>query len=199
MLRSRRLLHTIGALLCLAALMVACGSQSPTPGPAGAGQTGSETEPATPTAQPPATEFVSPLPQAQSPLPTPTDVTETGRQPAKPIERVPPSPAPVKGEAPQDLLDAVFDDLVERLDVGREAVAVVQAEYVIWSDGSLGCPQPDMMYTQALLPGYRIVLRVGDETFNYHAAESGYFVLCTESLPGVVIPPGGGADPTPSE
>jgi hypothetical protein len=83
----------------------------------------------------------------------------------------------------------VLDDLLERLDAGREAIAVEQAERVIWPDGSIGCPQPGMMYTQALVPGYRIVLRVGDERFDYHASERGYFVLCEGGLAPVASPP----------
>jgi hypothetical protein len=203
MLPYRRYLYSFGALLCLAALMAACGGASPAPGetpsPAGAEQTGSPTEPAAATAQPPATEFTSPLPQGQSPLPTPTDATQAqaGEQPAKPelIEPVPTGPAPITGEVPQDLLDAVFDDLMERLDAGREEIVVEQAEYIIWRDGSLGCPQPGMMYTQALVPGYRIVLVVGDETFDYHANERGHFVLCEAGMAEDGLPPGDGSGP----
>ena len=158
--------------------MAACGGGSPTPSPAGIEQTDIQTEPAAPTAQPPATEFTSPLPYGLSPLPTPADLTEAQT-----------------GRVPQDLLDAVFDDLLERLDVGREAIAVEQAGIVIWRDGSLGCPQPGMMYTQALVPGYRIVLVVGDETFDYHASERGHFLLCQEGLADEGQPPGEGSVP----
>jgi hypothetical protein len=51
------------------------------------------------------------------------------------------------------------------------------------------------MYTQALVPGYRIVLSVGDETFDYHASERGYFVLCEGGLAQEPLPPGGGSGP----
>ena len=33
-------------------------------------------------------------------------------------------------------------------------------EEVTWSDGSRGCAEPGMMYTQALIDGSRITLRV---------------------------------------
>ena len=42
----------------------------------------------------------------------------------------------------------------------------VSAAAVTWSDGSAGCPEPGMMYTQALVPGYRIVLQAGDRVLN---------------------------------
>jgi hypothetical protein len=98
----------------------------------------------------------------------------------------------VTGEVPQELLDAVFDDLVERMDVDRAEITVEQAEYVIWRDGSLGCPQPDMMYTQALVPGYQIVLRVGEATYDYHASDRGYFLLCEQGLAQEPLAPGDG-------
>jgi hypothetical protein len=44
--------------------------------------------------------------------------------------------------------------------VGPEDIEVVVAEEVTWPDGALGCPEPDGMYTQALVEGYRIVLEV---------------------------------------
>ena len=206
----------MGALFLLAALMAACGGGSPTqddrpgvtPGeassPAGTEPTDARDEPAAPTAQPPATEITTPLPHGQSPLPTPTDATETqpGEQPTKPgpVEIVPPGqdpskPAPLTGEVPQDLLEAVFDDLLERLEVSREAIEVEEAGAVVWRDGSLGCPQPGMMYTMALVPGYRIVLKVGDETFDYHASERGHFLLCEGGLAQEPLPPGDGGGP----
>jgi hypothetical protein len=129
----------------------------------------------------------------------------TDEQPGKPIEIVPPEKAlppgqdpgavPLTGQVPQELLDAVFDDLLERLDASREAIEIEQSGAVVWRDGSLGCPQPGMMYTQALVPGYRIILVVGDETFDYHASERGHFVLCDEGSAQEPMPPGSGGGP----
>jgi hypothetical protein len=121
---------------------------------------------------PTASVFSSPLEHEASPLLTPVDVTGPGT-----------------GEVPQDLLDAVFDDLVERLGASREAIAVEEAGAVVWRDGSLGCPQPGMMYTQALVPGYRIILSAGEETFDYHASERGSFVLCEGGMAQEPLPP----------
>ena len=41
----------------------------------------------------------------------------------------------------------------------------------------------------ALVPGYRIVLRMGDETFDFHASERGYFFLCEGGLAEEPLPP----------
>jgi len=85
---------------------------------------------------------------------------------------------PVTGQVPQDLLRQMVDDLSQRLDVADDAIAVQQAEAVVWRDGSLGCPQPGTNYTQALVNGYRVTLAAGDQVYNYHADDSGCFFLC---------------------
>ena len=199
MFRSRRVYYVLGTLVCLAVLMAACGGQSPaTPGPEqtdAPAEPAAPTEEAAPTAQPVDTEFTSPLEQEVSPLPTPAD------EPSEPVEIVLPGQdtesgtAPLPGEVPQDLLDAVFDDLAQRLGASREAISMEEAGAVVWRDGSLGCPQPGMMYTMALVPGYRIILSVGEETFDYHASEAGYFVLCEGGMAEDPLPPGEGGGP----
>ena len=99
------------------------------------------------------------------------------------------------GEVPEDLLKSIFKDLQERKGIGTEEITIERAEAVVWRDGSLGCPQPGMMYIQVLTPGYLVVLEVGGDMYNYHAGESGHFLLCEQSLPGEVLPPEGGTDP----
>jgi hypothetical protein len=73
-------------------------------------------------------------------------------------------------------------------DIGE--VVVESAAPVTWSDGSLGCPRPDMSYTQALVPGYRIRIRAGERLLDYHASQRGQFVLCPA---GQSLDPLGGA------
>ena len=48
---------------------------------------------------------------------------------------------------------------------------------VTWRDGSLGCAKPDLLYTQALVDGSRITLRVAGTTYEYHSGGSRPF-LC---------------------
>ena len=107
----------------------------------------------------------------------------------KKLERVSPgeSTPPVTGEAPSELLDAIKKDLAERSGAALEEIVVVQDEAVVWNDGSLGCPQPGVMYTQALVSGYRVVLAIGEVKYDYHAAASGHFFICENGLPS--LPP----------
>lgn len=88
------------------------------------------------------------------------------------------TPADAGGEVPQELFGAVLDDLLARSGKTRSDVTVVSAEAITWSDGALGCPQPGMMYTQALVDGYQVVFDVGGERFDYHLSDGGDFVLC---------------------
>ncbi len=84
----------------------------------------------------------------------------------------------VKGQVPTDLLGTAISDAARRTAVDRTAVRVVSAEAVTWRDGSLGCPQPGMAYTDALVPGYRIVLEAGGRTLEYHSSARGEPQFC---------------------
>ena len=68
-----------------------------------------------------------------------------------------------------DLANEAIQNLAGRLEVPSGEVVFVREEDVTWRDGSLGCPQKDMMYTQALVPGTLIVLRVDDTEYEYHS------------------------------
>jgi hypothetical protein len=78
----------------------------------------------------------------------------------------------------ESLTDAVLEHAARETGLARDALVVTSAEPVTWPDGSLGCPQPGMMYTQALVPGYRIRVRAGNDLLDYHASRRGSFVLC---------------------
>jgi hypothetical protein len=71
-------------------------------------------------------------------------------------------------------------DLATRLQVDREAIEVVDAQVVTWPDGSMGCPRPGEMYTQALIEGSRLILGTNGRTriHIYHAGADGKPFLC---------------------
>ena len=80
---------------------------------------------------------------------------------------------------PNTTLDAVVQ--ATRADAEQRAgaqAAVRSIDSVTWRDGSLGCPQPGRLYTQALVPGYRIRIEAGGQVLDYHAGRSGQPVLC---------------------
>jgi hypothetical protein len=94
------------------------------------------------------------------------------------LATMPASDQPVTGEVPPDVMADVIADAVDRTGVEPEAIEVVQAAAVTWNDGSLGCPEPDMSYTMALVDGYHVILSAGDEDLDYRVAAQGGFRLC---------------------
>lgn len=75
---------------------------------------------------------------------------------------------------------AAAADLAERTGTDPAQVRVVQFRAVTWPDGSIGCPEPGMSYTQALVDGYRLILQADGAQYHYHAAGEGDLVLCTD-------------------
>lgn len=90
---------------------------------------------------------------------------------------------PVTGEVPADTLERLRAEVAAQAQVDVKDVKVMTAELVQWPNGALGCPQPGRMYTQALVPGYRVVLQAGGKRYHYHAALKGPFTLCPNPAP----------------
>ena len=89
----------------------------------------------------------------------------------------------------QAVTEAALQDAARRSGLPVERLRVVEAAQVTWPDGSLGCPQDGMGYTQALVRGYRILIQAGDAVIEYHAGSSGEPFHCppervTSPLPG---------------
>jgi hypothetical protein len=124
---------------------------------------------------------------------TPQLSRETRPAPKMP-ERVPTDPvspsAPVTGETPLELLEAIQSDLAARSGSASEEMHLIRDQAVTWSDGSLGCPQPGVFYTQAPVNGYWVVLQVEGKEYDYRASESRYFLLCEKGGLPSIQPPG---------
>jgi hypothetical protein len=82
------------------------------------------------------------------------------------------------GQAMQPMLDQIRADAAQRAGVTPDKVKILAADAVTWVDGSLGCPEPGMMYTQALVRGYRIEVDAAGTTLVYHAGSQNTFVHC---------------------
>jgi len=80
------------------------------------------------------------------------------------------------------LIERASEDLIQATGAASDAITVVSTEEVEWSDTSLGCQEPNMMYAQVITPGYKIVLESGGNTYDYHTAADpeGPLVHCTE-------------------
>lgn len=79
----------------------------------------------------------------------------------------------------QPLLKLLVDDAARRAAVPAERLRVASVQAVTWPDGALGCPQPGMLYTQALVPGWRVTIEVpASGPLLYHASQRGRWVWC---------------------
>lgn len=75
------------------------------------------------------------------------------------------------GTAPDELVAQAVADLAARSGAPAGEITLVLAEAVVWNDGSLGCPERGVVYTQALVPGFRILLSWRGEVYDYRADE----------------------------
>ncbi|WP_202875432.1 hypothetical protein, partial [Kribbella albertanoniae] len=100
-----------------------------------------------------------------------------------------PTPTPTPGGAAPTgtpggtTVEQATAHLAGKLGVQATAVKVVSAEEVTWSDGSMGCPEPGMMYTQALIDGMRIILEADGKRYEYHSGRQGAPFLCENPKP----------------
>jgi len=97
-----------------------------------------------------------------------------------------PTPADV---SLQNLIEMIKTDLASRQSVSVDEIIVTQTVAVEWSDSSLDCPQPGMEYLQVITPGYKIVLQVNDQSYEYHTNRDAYFIYCENQIPPVLPKP----------
>lgn len=88
-----------------------------------------------------------------------------------------PSTSPSAVSVPPARWQAILDDLARR-GVATDQVTLVSAESVTFNDGSLGCPEPGRMYTQALVNGMRVQVKVGTKTYDYRFGSTDTPKLC---------------------
>jgi hypothetical protein len=120
----------------------------------------------------------------------PAAAQRTAEPPAVAPSKQPGADMPTQARTPalEAQVQAALADAARRTGLDAGALEVASAQAVTWSDGSLGCPEPGMLYTQALVPGYRIRIVAGERTLDYHAGLRGAPRLC---------PAGRSRDPLP--
>ena len=108
---------------------------------------------------------------------------DLGQGSATSLPSSPSSPsAALELDVPAAMLDALVQLAADDTGIAPDDIRIVTAKGVTWSDGSLGCPEEGQMYTQALVPGYRVVLDVAGEKIAYHASGSGDFRPCANPV-----------------
>jgi hypothetical protein len=144
--------------------------------------------PGSPTTASPGAEATLP-PQAS---PTPIELR---------VETVAETPAPTLEVTPDPVLyQPAINALAQMLALSPEEIVLREAETVEWPDASLGCPLEGEEYGQIPVPGFRVILEAGDQTYELHTGQEGRSVLCKDGRPAlqtIDIPPG--EEPTDNE
>lgn len=114
--------------------------------------------------------------------PTGSDSTGTGSAPmaTSPAATTASGDAPVSATPGTDLLGSTGDlekNVISLLSATTNSAAdslkLQNKEQVEWPNGGLGCPKPGMMYTEALVPGYKLTFTDGTQTYEVHTDQTG--------------------------
>jgi hypothetical protein len=170
---------SLAALLMLT--LSACAVE-PAPIPSPQDSAGSDSQPAesTATSQPSTESESTPSPAVDSSPKEPVQLFPT-ESPTVPEELL-------TGETPQSILDMILADAVKTTAADIQNIEIIRSQAVTWPDGSLGCPQEGMAYTQVLTDGYWIILRINEVDYDYRITQNGYFILCKDSLQPEILP-----------
>jgi hypothetical protein len=104
----------------------------------------------------------------------PSPTSAVGASPIVPENAI----SPVPSDVPASIVEAVVADIAKTAGVAADQVEVVSAEPVTFPDGSLGCPQPGLAYTQMVVEGFKIVAKVGETVYDYRGSGTS-FRRCT--------------------
>lgn len=120
------------------------------------------------------------------------------------VTPVPLESTPVVQPAPgnpgiKDPVAQAMTDLSQRLSVAVDEIELVSLLEVTWPDGSLGCPEAGVAYTQALVPGQQMILRVNGEDYYYHSGKNSDFTYCSDPQPPLSTVPTNPLEPIPGQ
>jgi len=74
---------------------------------------------------------------------------------------------------PPSVANAVLKDLASRVGISTRELRVIDYSKKTWRNGCLELPQPDEFCTQALVPGWRVVVSNGKQKWIYHTNNNG--------------------------
>ncbi len=103
----------------------------------------------------------------------------TGQTPTVAPSRSATGPAAPSSDQAKSI-DLAKQDLAKREGVAVDQISVVSVSAVQWPTSALGCPQPGVMYSQIVTPGYRIVLEANGVTYEYHSDRGRRAVYCAK-------------------
>lgn len=111
-----------------------------------------------------------------TPTNTPTPITPTLTPPDLPgpldvvtVTSTAPELTPPDDPVAADLVVLARRRIAQELDLPERSVHLVEVTPFVWTESSLGCPQPGQKYVPVEVDGYRLVLSVGDKQYIFHS------------------------------
>ncbi|MBN3958164.1 hypothetical protein [Nostoc sp. NMS8] len=90
---------------------------------------------------------------------------------------------------PRLVTNAVLGDLASRQGISTRELQIIDYNQQTWRNGCLELPQPDEICTQALIPGWRIVVSNGKQNWIYHTNNNGRSLrLASANTPSENLP-----------
>ncbi|WP_339394170.1 hypothetical protein [Nostoc sp. UHCC 0870] len=95
----------------------------------------------------------------------------------------------VKSEPlPRAVANAVLQDIKRREGIATKKLKITDSIRKTWGNGCLELPRPDEFCTQALVPGWRVVVTSGQQRWIYHTNETGSVVRRKENNSSTLRP-----------
>jgi hypothetical protein len=88
----------------------------------------------------------------------------------------------------QSVTDAIFKEVSQKSGIEASKLRIVKVEQEDWSDGCLGLGGADVACNQAIVPGWRVIVASGEQSWVYRTDASGSLVkldeVATRSITG---------------
>lgn len=122
-----------------------------------------------------------PLPPTHDPQLTSPESLLTAAAPANQLESTP--ALTIDDPIAAELVRLAQQQVASEMGISIRRVRLISVTPVRWEDSSLGCPQPDQVYTQIEVDGYQIELRVSETTYIFHT-DFDRVIPCNNPEPG---------------
>ena len=95
-------------------------------------------------------------------------------------EAFPPTTPPPVEEPYMSIQETAIANLAMALGISEDEIVVTSFIEVTWPNGCLGINYLDIACTEALVPGYQLILEAGGESYEYRANREGTVVLAAD-------------------
>ncbi|HEY9771196.1 MAG TPA: hypothetical protein V6C71_22330 [Coleofasciculaceae cyanobacterium] len=109
-----------------------------------------------------------------NPLNSPLAIAQTSLVPAPSLQNEQPKLLTSETNTlPTEVQSAVLNDAVKRTSKTVAALKIIEAQSQEWSDGCLGLGKPNQLCTQAIVPGWQVVVTDGLRNWTYRTDNTG--------------------------